>query len=81
MTYTELEKAKEIKLEIEKFRNLRILCRTKKYLNFIPFKASRNGVLLKDGNDVIILEKGLNDLIETYCDRRIEELESDLEAI
>ena len=80
MKYTELKKANELKRQIDEFQNLRIAC-LKTYLTILPIKRSRNNLAIKDGNDIIIAEAGLNDVIIDYCDKRIAELNNELEAL
>lgn len=80
MKYTELEKANEINRQIKILQDLRTAC-LKTYLTIIPIRRSRNNLAIQDGNNIIIAETGLNDVIRDYCDRRIEELQSDLEAL
>ena len=80
MKYTELEKANEIKRQIETLQDLRIAC-LKTYLTIIPIKRSRNNLAIQHGNKIIIAETDLNDIIRDYCDKRITELNNDLEAL
>lgn len=80
MKYTELEKANEINRRIETLQDLRMAC-LKTYLTIIPIKRSRNNLAIQDGNSIIIAETDLNDVIRDYCDKRIAELNNELEAL
>ena len=80
MTNKALELANEIKQKISKLQDLR-RATFKSYLHFLPFKRSWNGVCVQDDHTIIICDEELNKLIEEYCDRRIEELQTDLEAL
>lgn len=80
MKYTELEKANEINRQIETLQDLRMAC-LKTYLTIIPIKRSRNNLAIQDGNSIIIAETDLNDVIRDYCDKRIAELNNELEAL
>lgn len=75
-----LEKANEIDKQIKKLQDLKRAC-YKPYLKICPIKRSRNNLAIQDGNTVVITEKGLSDLIINYCDKRIAELQSDLESL
>lgn len=80
MKYSELEKANEINRQIKTLQDLRIAC-FKPYLHICPIKRRINNLAFQDGNTIVIAEKGLSELIIKYCDTRIEELQSDLEAL
>lgn len=80
MKYTELEKANEISRQIDTLQDLRRAC-FKPYLHIFPTKHRINNLVIQDDHTVVIAEKGLSELIIRYCDRRIEELQSDLEAL
>lgn len=80
MKYSELEKANEINRQIKTLQDLRRAC-LKPYLHICPIKYRINNLAFQDGNTIVIAEKGLSELILEYCDRRIEELSSDLEAL
>lgn len=80
MKYTELEKANEIIRQIDKLQDLRRAC-FKPYLHICPVKRRINNLVIQDDRTVVIAEKGLSELIIKYCNRRIEELNSDLEAL
>ena len=80
MKYSELEKANEINRQIKTLQDLRIAC-FKPYLHIYPIKHRINNIAIQDDRTIVIAEKGLSELIIKYCDRRIEELRSDLEAL
>lgn len=77
MKYTELEKANKINSQIKALQDLRRLC-LKPYLRIFP--AKRN-LIFEDDHTILIAEEGLNDVILQYCDKRIEELQKEIEEL
>lgn len=80
MTSNILEKANEINKQIKTLQDLRIAC-CKTSLTICPIKRSRNNLAIQNGDNVVIADQELNDVIINYCNRRIAELQSDLEAL
>ena len=80
MTYSDLELANEIKRKISKLQDLR-RATFKPYLHFLPFKIRWSGICVQDDNGIVICDEGLNKLIEEYCDKRIAELQAELETL
>lgn len=78
MKYTELEKANEINRQIKTLQDLRRIC-LKPYLTIWPI--NRSLAFKDDYGNIIINEKGLNDVIIEYCDKRIKELQKEIEEL
>ena len=80
MTYSDLELANKIEKKISALQDLRRAV-FKRYLSFLPSRRSWNGVCVQDDNTIIICDEELNKVIKEYCDKRIAELQAELEAL
>ena len=79
MTKDDYIKASEIHEKIKEFQKLRdIACRFwKRYF----YKTTVFGISSYDRSEVCICDEGLTEVIRDYCDKRIQELEDELDAL
>jgi hypothetical protein len=80
MNYLELEKANKLKKQIDTLYDLKRAC-CKTYLKVFPAKVKKGNMVFRLDNDILIADEGLNEVISTYCNKRIEDLKKELEAL
>lgn len=76
MTDKNLERANQITKDISVLQDIR-------RATFKPYMFFRrwNGMVIEDDRRFSICDEGLNKVIEEYCDKRIKELRTELEAL
>lgn len=80
MTNEVLKKANDIKNKINEFDKLRLIA-SKPYKKFTLSKRERLFISDYDEFQMVICDKGLAELIEEYCNKRIKELNEELERL
>lgn len=80
MTDKNLKRANEIKDQVSNLQEIRIAAH-KPYLTFFGLQVQFGGLVINTENSYITCDKGLNEVIKEYCDKRIEELKAELEAL
>jgi hypothetical protein len=79
MTNDVYEKATEIQKQLDRFKTLRYMA-NKPFKRYF-YKTTIFGMSTYDRSEVCLCDDGLTEVIREYCDKRIKELQDELEAL